>query len=648
MCGIAGIITQSGFDKSLLNKMSKIIRHRGPDDEGFVTVNGDDVVAYYKGDDTITEFQELQNVAENSSHQIFQVGLVHRRLSIIDLSATGHQPMQLENDQYIIVYNGEVYNYREIRDELKLKNHHFTSDSDTEVILKSYIEWGENCMQKFIGMWALAIYDKNKQAVFISRDRFGIKPLYYVFKNNQFIFASEIKAILASNFVQPILDQKNLYQYFSFGKLSDPFQTLYKDIIELPPAHHLNYFYKENRLSVKEYYSLEQTTRQLKNNNYTNGDSYDTYKNLLESAVNIHMRADVPVGSCLSGGLDSSAIVALASKQTHSNSFNTFTAAYHETEIDESAFAKAVIASNNNIKGYFTYPTAAGYQTDIDRLIWHQDLPIASSSMFAQWEVMKLAKMHNMKVLLDGQGADETLGGYSIFSGMFLFDLLKKAKFAKLIKESKSLKHNRSIRVLNEIGRAASHSFPEKLKTSLRSRQRVGSGMLTENFNQTWKNEKSAAMYANDFYTMSLQNIKFGLHDLLRYEDRNSMAFSIESRVPFLDHRLVEYTLALPTDFKMKDGWSKYILRKAVEKELPQEVVWRKDKKGFVTPQKKWKKELNSYLNDYINSANFPQVMDKKYILQLNKSDLTNSSQLSEFWKMFSFLKWNELFKINT
>lgn len=645
MCGIAGIVNKNGFQPSVLAAMSDVIRHRGPDDEGFLTVDSDKKIELFHGKDSIPEVKNHPHIASANPNKTYCVGMLHRRLSIIDLSAHGHQPMPFANGKYYISFNGEIYNYKELKEELQRKGHSFTTDSDTEVILAAYHEWGLSCPQKFVGMWAFAIYDVEAEILFISRDRFGIKPLYLYMQDDELIFASEIKAILQHPSVHKAINRENLYQYLSFGKVEDVYSTLFENIIELPVAYNLIYHLREDRIVLKGYYHLEDAVsgKIIKSSN----DPYRKYKKMFEDSIDIHLRSDVPVGSCLSGGLDSSAIVAFANQKLQHTTFNTFTAVYDDQKIDESYFAKKVSSSFPNIQAYYTQPTAEKYWKDIDQLIWHQDLPIASTSMFAQWEVMKLARDHGMKVLLDGQGADETLGGYSVFTGVYLFSLIKKLKWITFLKESRSLKANRSVRISNEVGRAAFYYLPDFMKKSVRAKKRIGSGFIADDFKKEFADLRDKGRMGGDYLEMSLLSIKHGMHELLRYEDRNSMAFSIESRVPFLDHRLVEYSLALPDRNKIRDGWSKYVLRKAINKSLPDEVVWRKDKKGFITPQQDWKNKLKPQLREFVNDVKMPSMINKKFINDCIENELTNATQLSEFWKMISFLKWLDVYKIS-
>jgi asparagine synthase (glutamine-hydrolysing) len=644
MCGIAGIINSEGVVPATLHNMSKILRHRGPDDEGFCLLSKSESNIYCKGNDSINELVNLPHIAESYQISSHQIGFVHRRLSILDLSAAGHQPMSYYDENYTIVFNGEIYNYKELKSELLQKGFQFNSDSDTEVILAAYQNWGTDCVTHFIGMWAFAIYDQLKNHVFLSRDRFGIKPLYYFQHKKMFAFASEIKALLTLDCVKPEANMNSVFEYISFGTTTDPYANLFQNISSLQPAHNL--IIDTNTLECKSicYYNLKD-----KVDNYSlphDNEIQNTFTKSLESSIDLHLRADVPIGSTLSGGLDSSTIVALAALRMEGKPFKTFTAAYTEKDIDESDFAKKAISSFKNIDAHFIYPDAKTYWEDFDKLIWHQDLPINSTSMFAQWEVMKLAKQQHIKVLLDGQGADEILGGYYNFAGIYLIEKLKHLQIPSFMKERTELQQKFSPNINNTIGKAGYYFLPEYFQKSIRSKKRVGMGSISEKYQLELANLHVPARGGKSFKEQSLLSVQYGLQDLLRYEDRNSMAFSIESRVPFLDHRLVELSIALKNDWKIQNGWTKYILRKTAEPILNKEVVWRKYKMGFLTPQKLWKSQSNKELTQFINDSSIPDFLDKKYLQKLNNADINDSSHLSEFWKLVSFLKWADVFKV--
>jgi len=632
MCGIAGIIDSEGFPANKLEEMATMIRHRGPDDEGYFTWGKTREDQFFKGSDTIDALGSLPQLNEEK----VQVGLAHRRLAILDLSEKGHQPMVDPSTKNVIVFNGEIYNYKEIVSELKELGYQFNSNSDTEMILKAFAEWGPNCVQRFVGMWAFAIWTGEK--LFCSRDRFGIKPFYYVQKE-YFAFASEIKALLKAELAEPKVSAQSIVQFLVHGALDVPFTNLFSEIDELPPGHNL-LVDRDGNVRTERYYNLNDHIQTS-----SSGDPVVQYREAFEQAIELHLVSDVPIGACLSGGLDSSSIVALASQRSK-GTFNTFTAAYNEASVDESGFANMVNTHFRNVEGYECRPSAEGFLEDIDRLMEIQELPIGSSSIYAQWKVMELASQSGMKVLLDGQGADEVLGGYYNFGGLRVIELLRSFQFRAAMKERAALRANFDLNIDNSIARAFFYFLPNKLQRMLRKQKRIGASLVQEKHKHLLEKTKTPERGARSFKQLSLNSIKFNIYELLRYEDRNSMAFSIESRVPFLDHRLVEMSLALPTEQKIKGGWTKKILREAMAPELPEAIIWRKDKKGFVTPQGEWMEKIKKHMIEKIKWMGEIPVIDGKHFIRQLEQKQTGAAQLSELFRVYSLVRWMEIYKV--
>lgn len=639
MCGIAGIYNPKGVELAEVVALSQTLKHRGPDDEGFFLSNNEQT-QNCRGNDTIAELQSLKHLSEiNYSPTL---ALVHRRLSILDVSALGHQPLSTADERYSIVFNGEVYNFKEIRKDLEQKEYVFKSNSDTEVVLNAFAEWGKECVTRFVGMWAFVIFDQQENTLTLSRDRFGIKPLYFFKNESCFVFASEIKALLKLKDVDQTISNENLGSYLAFGTTANPYQNLFKNIVDIEPG--CNYHYNLNTLVLTKecYFSIDD---QLPVNTADITTNTQKFEDLFNDSIALHLRADVEIGSCLSGGLDSSAIVYSASQQLNGLPIKTITAAYQNKTIDESDYAKMVANDLKNVTDIYTYPDAKTLVADMDKMIYYQDLPIGSTSIFAQWEVMKCARKNNIKVLLDGQGADEILGGYYNFAGIHLIELLKKLQFNRFFKEYNQLKRNFTPQIKNAVLRAAYYYLPSSLQQQLRAKER-----LSYNFIHPDKVKeldllipKRGGKTFNEHVNLS---VKFGMCELLRYEDRNSMAFSIESRVPFLDHRLVDFIRTLPTNQKIHKGWTKYVLRKMLNDKLNDKVVWRKDKKGFVTPQQDWKNELMKNLTTELKESDLPSLMDRNYVMQLCDKDFSNASHLSEFWRAYSVIKWYNIFNL--
>ncbi|MBM4196801.1 MAG: asparagine synthase (glutamine-hydrolyzing) [Gammaproteobacteria bacterium] len=643
MCGIAGIADPGGIARTELGAMARVLRHRGPDDEGFALFDGHGPPIALRGDDTAPGLEALAHL--DTWSQKATIGLAHRRLAILDVSPAGHQPMVAANGRLVITYNGEVYNYRELRRELAAAGHAFHSGSDTEVILAAYLEWGPRCVTRFVGMWAFAIRDQARGCLFLSRDRFGIKPLYYAQAGRRFVFASEIKALLEVAGVTRDVNTAAALDYVYDGSMPVSDATLFRDVRELQPGCNLLFHCEDGRAETNRWYDLATAVAAIEMP--ANDDvALAGYGSRFAEAIDLHLRSDVPVGTCLSGGLDSSLIVAYAAERVGAGPFNSFTAAYDDPTIDESAFARRVSDSLPVVRAHYVHPDASKLWNEIDRLVWHQDLPVGSTSMFAQWCVMKRAAGEGMKVLLDGQGADETLGGYAYFAGVFLLELLRAGRLGKFRSDAALLKENRSVNVWNEMGRVLYYCLPDRLQRTVFSRARVGSGFLTEDALRARSAAPPPVRIGRTVRESNILAIQLSLPSLLRYEDRNSMAYSIESRVPFLDHRLVEYGVALDSGLKIRDGWHKYVLRKTGESRLLPEVLWRRDKKGFLTPQRRWLGELRGLLQEYLGSYEWPAQLRREKIIEMAETDINNPTHLSEFWRMISFLKWLETYRI--
>lgn len=636
MCGIGGIISKEKLPTSLLIKMSSVLKHRGPDDEGFCLFEKNELTSY-RGNETHNEITQLPHI-ENTNG--FNVGLLHRRLSILDLSVLGHQPMPSITEKQVITFNGEIYNYKELKKQFIEEGVKFRSDSDTEVLLAAYLKWGSRCVDHFIGMWSFVILDLKKKVVFASRDRFGIKPFYYFHNNNHFVFSSEIKAFFELPFVSASVKAEHFSEFITFGTLSKPHHELFSAINQVPPGHNLIYSLTDHQIKLEEYYNLENAVQEI----YTPinfKDQLAKYSTLFTNSIDLHLRSNVPVGSCLSGGLDSSAIVGQILSGKNLDQFETFTAAYHNPQIDESTYAKSVTDFYPSINAHYTYPSSTNLINEFESIIYHHDTPLGSSSFFAHWEVMKLAKTKNIKVLLNGQGADESLGGYKNFAGVYLFEILKSFQFFRLLKEKRSIHQHFTNKEQSALASAIYYHLPNSLKTNIRKNTRIGNKLLKKEFMLS-----PPQRGGKDFKSHSISAFQYGLQELLLNEDRNSMAFSIESRVPFLDHRLVEYSIALNTSAKINGGWSKYILRKSIENQLPQNVVWRKYKLGFVTPQREWKTTLKDSLLDEIKQINIPDIFNKDTFTNFCNTELKTDTHLSEFWRIYSVLKWYNIYKV--
>jgi len=604
MCGFAGVINFNGdkVKEDLLWRMQDSIKHRGPDDNGLYCVDN--------------------------------VGLAFVRLSIIELSPLGHQPMISDDGRYVIVFNGEIYNYLELREELIKEGIDFKTNSDTEVLLKSYIKWGENCQNKFNGMWAFVIYDTHTKSIFISRDRFGIKPFYYILTTESLIFASEITALLKVLKNKPTANENVIYNYLVYNRTDQTEETFFNQIKKLQHGHQINII--NSNFRIKKWYDL------LDSVNRTSGfENENEYKELLVSAVNLCLRSDVPVGVCLSGGLDSSSITSIISDVLDNKKVNTFSAVYDEGQTgNESEYILLYKDKLSNM--HFVSPDGDELREEFDKLLDTHPEPIPSTSPYAQYKLMELASKH-VKVTLDGQGADEQLAGYHDFFGFYYKELFFNFKLFKLTKEILGyiFKHRSTYALTTFLYFA--------LPTSLRAKIRVKkNGYLTKKFLEKGKDNFiiSGQLYGSKNLKQALINhFEYKLEHLLKWEDCNSMKFSIEARVPFLDYRLVEKTLASKNHWKIRNGVTKYILREAMKGVLPDKIRLRSDKIGFETPQDDWfrKPVWQEYVRNLLNDSRTKNrhIIDTDNALLLFKKHIDGQINISkDIWKWIHLELW--------
>ncbi|MES2764191.1 MAG: asparagine synthase (glutamine-hydrolyzing) [Bacteroidota bacterium] len=614
MCGISGIVSKinSVSLKDAVFAMNRAIKHRGPDGEGFAFFSDNGSVAVYS-DETPEVNKESRSFVYNPNTSIdnftanVDVAFGHRRLSIIDLSEAGHQPMCDTSANYWITFNGEIFNYIELREELKNNGHRFITQTDTEVIIEAYKEWGVDCIQRFNGMFAFALWDKKNNRVFCARDRAGVKPFYFVDTNNSFAFASEYKAFIKSGLVKFEVNESQQFDFIVNGNLETAEQSLFKGIHELKPAHYLVYGLIDRNYKIIKYSELPSAAL----SNKSDLEIIETIEQKLIHAIDIRLRSDVEVGSCLSGGLDSTIIAGIVKHLQPGRQMKLFTAVFPDESFDETGYAK-LAAEHVNGKWKTVSPTADEFFKDIEVLNYYQDLPVWSTSTYSQHRVMKLAAENNVKVVLDGQGADELFAGYS-------------HHYMALWKESFSLKK------INEAKQTIPNAyqlFGKQLVKDIIGLSVDYSNYFTEN-NQRFgksKNEKIATILNEQL----ARDYKGKLKSFLKCEDRCSMAFGIESRVPFADDvELVDYVFSIEGKRKIKNGVSKHLLREATKHYIPQKIYERRDKIGFETPVKKWflphKKEILESIvqldfidSDYLNS-HFEILLNEKanFLLRL-------------------------------
>jgi asparagine synthase (glutamine-hydrolysing) len=659
MCGIAGISQRQGVLPECLRRMAEALKHRGPDDEGYLFANLEhgryDLVG---GEDTPSEvfssrypYTPQGTVFDLSSAGRYDLGLASRRLAIIDLSPAGHQPMCNEDGTLWIVHNGEIYNFVDLRRELEEKGHRFVSNTDTEVILHAYEEWGPSCLSKFNGMWAFCIWDSKARKLFCARDRFGIKPFYYYCDADKFMFASEIKALLAAGLPRRVNDWI-VYEYLTKGLLDHTEETFFEGVKQLRGGEYLEFDLSTRSLSKHRYWDAPVEIMVGKR---TDEDYASHLYELLEDAVRLRLVSDVPLGTCLSGGIDSSTIVCLVDrlmrekgiKLPGSDIQKTFSARYEDKRHDEGRFIDAVV-QQTGVDARTTWPTAAELLKELDWLIYHQDEPFPNTSMYAQWCVFKLAKASGVTVTLDGQGADELLAGYDGFRIVYLAHLLKSPHWLRFLREAQSFANDRYDGSLGKVLYATvAFLLPQKIRKTMSQVKHLGmtsNSWLSSQFLRQFQ-DTGITKYPRDPRLAFVQTLtQTSLPALLRYEDRNSMAHSVEARLPFLDYRVVEFLLSLPVDQKIRHGLSKWVLRNAVKGLIPEEVRQRRDKIGFSTPEDIWlRKDLREFAETIISSDSF---RSRKYfnpadVQQLFRLHLEGKQNLSGLiWQILILELW--------
>jgi asparagine synthase (glutamine-hydrolysing) len=612
MCGIAGIVAFAGAaSRETLCAMNRMLVHRGPDDGGeWVSADG-------------------------------RVGLANRRLAILDLSPAGHQPMASPDGLRTIAYNGEIYNYIEVRDELRRQGREFVTDCDTEVILAAYERWDTRCVEHLNGMFAFAIWDAAARRLFAARDRFGEKPFYYALAGDRFVFASEIKALLADPSIPRRIDDVVAARYLALALVDCDERTFFADVRQLPAAHTLT-LDPDRRLSIAPYWTLDLAAERRG----SAGELADEFRSLFTSAVNLRLRSDVAVGSSLSGGLDSTSVVCtmqrlLAGHPTATQ--QTFSARYRAGGTDEGDFIEAAVA-RAGAESHGVWIDGRDLADEIDRFVWHQDEPVAHTSQFAQWKVMGLARDAGVTVLLDGQGADEIIGGYpSPTFGFRYAQLLTSGRPLELIRELAQYRRNHGsvASALRYIGGAL---LPQSVRDAVRvrvlgtadfPRATTPAGGSPPGFDRAQQLRR--ALYRALTVT--------SLPSLLRYGDRNSMAFSREARLPFLDHRLVEFAYALPPELLVSRGMTKVILRRAMDGVIPDRIRDRMDKVGFATPERDW---LLGPLRDRVHVAltalQRRGIVDAKAIDRRWAAMASGHGRSATIWRLTNLELWMQQF----
>ncbi len=613
MCGIVALISREALSREMLDSMRDRLAHRGPDGAR----------------------SWLTHTPRAT------VGLGHRRLSIIDLTHAADQPMFDASGDLALVYNGEIYNYIELREELRAAGRVFSTQSDTEVLLAAYERWGVDCLPRLNGMFAFALWDGRRNELFLARDRFGEKPLFYApLPGGGVAVASEMKALFAHPGVRVSPREAAVRSYVDGRFYEDGEETMFDRVLRLPPAH---------AMVVGDDGSLRRRWRYW-TPDYSPDEAYDEaaaterFRCLLERSVRTRLRSDVPVGTSLSGGLDSSAIVCLLAAERMQSAMltqNTFSGRFDDTDptLSEGPYIDLVV-KRTGVQGHGVTPTPAGLIEESQRLHWHQEEPFLSASIYLQWCVMRLAREHETTVLLDGQGADELLAGYQFYFPTYQRDLVDRGEFRRLLHDTVAFRSRlrRASRGYANSLRRFDHDVAlgaRVLAAAWRSRRNLPGGEYHEGVPAPAPGMRLRRQIAEALQYNSLPM-------LLRYADRNAMAFSRETRFPFLDHDLVDWCVRLPDRAYIRDGWQKYILRQATGDILPSQIRWRADKVGYAAPLDLW---LRGSLRDWAWERLFTgPIVELEGYVRSSVEELWRSHQAGQnnSWALWRWISLNE------
>lgn len=668
MCGISGFVAHQ--DKLLSNsavvRMNSLITHRGPDDEGylFMKVNGEIVVA---GGNSTPEDVWRTNTGYNPSihSQLIEaersiLAFGHKRLSILDLSASGHQPMSYGNGRYWIVYNGEIYNHQELKAELISLGYAFRTKTDTEVVLAAYSNWGEACLTRFAGMWAFAIFDKEKEEIFLARDRYGMKPLYYHFSpDGNFYFASEIKQFTALVGWKSRLNHPRAYDQLVYSYTDHTDETMFAEVFQLPGGCSFRADLskirqcQDGRILFYRWYYVKQETFKA-----SFSEAAENFRLLFERSVKEHLYADVPVGTALSGGLDSSSIVCEVNRILKSSGNEslqkTFSSCATDPRFNEKKWMDIVI-NYLNVDASYNYPQVKDVFEQTQNLIWYHDEPYQSQSALLAYQVFNMASNKGVKVLLNGQGADEYLGGYGQFTVPRYASMIRRFKICHLISDiiaNGKRNDNSSTLILFQ---SISHLLPVILK------RRAPNFFSNKNEAKRLINLKNLDFvpdHPHDIIPVNYRTVPdvsrhlmfhSTLPKYLKWEDRNSMANSVEARIPFLDHRLVEFSHSLPDDFLEKGGITKRVMREAMKDLLPWEIKDRKDKMGFATPEEVWvRQDAPDFFKEKISDAvDVSQGFIKPEALKYFDKIVSGTLPFDyTYWRIILFGEWIRKFRV--
>jgi asparagine synthase (glutamine-hydrolysing) len=639
MCGIAGIIspTRRVISGRVLQSILQRLAHRGPDGAGWLVGDEHQVITH-----TTLERETIG-----------QVWLLHTRLSILDISEAGRQPMSTRDGRYHITFNGEIYNFKELRSELEQVGYSFETGTDTEVLLQAYAHWGPAMLPRLIGMFGFAIYDLKNKKVFLARDFAGIKPLYYSSWQGCLAFASEIKAFFNLPGFQPYLNAEALYDYLRFGVSDYKAQTLFGGVYQLLPGTSAELSLEDpTHLDTNVYWDLTQNPQ----SDLSFEQAAEQLREIFLNSVRLHLRSDVPVGATLSGGIDSSSIVCAMRKLEPGVNFRTYSYIADDGAISEEKWIDTINANGNSRQARKIHCSSESLLNDMGSLIAAQDLPFGSTSIYAQFKVFERAKEDGIKVLLDGQGADEILAGYPVYLMVQLASLIRSGKMGKAVQLATNLRRRKDANKLwLHLGR---YLPPQNMQPALWKLFNVG--LMPEWLNSQWFRERGVT--GRDPRISAKRRLKEELANdlrvdviprLLRYADRNSMAHSVENRVPFLTSELVQFVLSLPERYLIsQDGTTKSVFRAAMRGIVPDAILNRKEKIGFDTPEKAWFiNDLNPLMEKLISNNSLddmPMLNIGKIKNELKAMTNGNKNFHLRTWRWLNFIIWKQTFEVQS
>jgi len=607
------------------------LEHRGPDDLGWLRFTGAHVELGQEWTAPSSEPEAL---------------LLHRRLSILDTSRSGWQPMGTRDGRYYVVFNGEIHNYVEIREELQGLGYRFTSRSDTEVLLAAYSEWGTLALRRFVGMFAFALLDTQRRTVLLARDFFGIKPLYYLSQDGFLCFGSEIKALLKFGLSKPQANAERLLFYLRYGMTDFGSQTLLSPVQQLPAAHYLEWSLDSGQSEPQPYWCLE-SGEEL---DISFEEAAERVRELFMRSVELHLRADVPLGSALSGGIDSSSIVMAIRHLDPTADIHAFSFIPEDNAISEERWI-AVVGRQARAHVHTVRATAGELTAELDTMMRFHDEPFGSTSAYAQYQVFRAARACGIKVMLDGQGADEILGGYRCYLGARLASLVRQGRFSKAVQLVQSFSRLDGFGKLQGLAYCADYLLPPSWQWA--ARKLTGKDALPAWLNRRWFAERGIGPRFVNYTTGKnvlkkslIRSVNETLPGLLRYEDRNSMAASVESRVPFLTPDLVSFLAKLPEEYIIApDGTSKAVFRKAMRGIVPDAILDRRDKLGFATPESRWLTLLDGWVRTVLGSDTAHDVPFLNLAVARKEWDsISLGKRPFDFrvWRWLNLIRWTQ------